>query len=112
MAQYRYFDRQLTRFPDGYYRGGDSARTEKQKIFIETLELGQVFLHSQWVQWEKFKEKFQDLGVIIDRFEFKQKRMARNYHNAAAIVLQIGEEVYNIQDIKEQQKFDTNSIMT
>lgn len=112
MAQYRYFDRQLKRFPDGYYRGGDDTRNEKQKIFIETLELGQVFLHSQWVQWEKFKEKFEDKGVIIDRFEFKQKRMARDYHNSAAIVLQIGEEVCAIQDIKEQQKFDTKSLMT
>jgi hypothetical protein len=112
MAQYGYFDRKLTRFPDSYYKGGDLARTEKQKIFIETLELGQVFLHSPWVEWEKFKEKFQNLGVIIDRFEFKQKRMVRNYHNAAAIVLQIGEEVYAVPDIKKQQKFDINSLMT
>ena len=49
--------------------------------------------------------------VIIDRYEFKQKRMARDYKNCAAIVLQIGEEVYDFKDLKEEQKFDTNSLM-
>lgn len=111
MAQYRNFERQLKKFPTGYYGSDSKAKEENQKAFINNLKLGQVFIHYSWVRWDKFKEKFKNEGVIIDRYEFKQKRMARDYKNCAAIVLQIGEEVYDFKDLKEEQKFDTNSLM-
>ena len=107
MAQYRRFDKDLKRYP--YYYGED--KTEKQISWMKKLEVGEVFIHSTWVHWEKFKKNFEEQGVIIDRYEFKQKRMARDYKNCAAIVLQVGEEIYDYPDAKQEQMFDTNSLM-
>ena len=106
MAQYPYFERNLKRFP--YYYGME--KDAKEKVFINKLKLGEVFLLRSYTKLDVFQEKFKSEGVIIDRFDFTIKRLKRFYHNAAAIVVQKGDEIHTMPDLNEGQMFDPKSL--
>jgi hypothetical protein len=106
MAQYPYFERNLKRFP--YHYGIE--KDTKEKAFINKLKLGEVFLLRAYTNWNIFQEQFKAEGVIIDRFNFTIKRLKRYYDNAAAIVVQKGDEIYSMPDLSEGQMFDPKSL--
>jgi hypothetical protein len=106
MAQYPYFERNLKRFP--YYYGME--KDAKEKVFINKLKLGEVFLLRSYTEWDPFQERFKSQDVIIDRYQFKIKRLRKYYSNSAAIVVQIGDELYNNPDVKKEQMFDIKSL--
>ena len=105
MAQYRNLAGTIRSFP--YYIWKED-KTEAQKIFINSLKLGEIFIYSSYFKLDNLIEQCKTEGVIIDKYEFKMKTLKKQFRNVA-IVLQKGEEMYK-QPIEDAQTFDPNSI--
>jgi hypothetical protein len=113
MAQYRNLVKRVRTFPTYAWR---KDLEEEQKNFIDSLKLGEIFSIPGYgsAAYDSFKEKYQSVfnerGVIFDTYEFKIKRLKKDYPRTA-IVLQKGKEIYT-PPIEDAQIFDPNLIFT
>jgi len=105
MAQYRNLIKTIRNYPT--YSWNEDLAT-KQDAFIRSLKLGEIFKYPEYANWEKIAAFFQERGVVIQKNQFKIKRLQKDYPHTAIVVEKDGKLYQHV--IEEPQKFDPNLI--
>jgi protoporphyrinogen oxidase len=108
MAQYSRLITTVKHYPTYSWK---TSLEEIQEKFIKGLEVGEIFSYPGGYNrshWEAIQKKFEEKGVIVGKYEFKIKRLKKDYPNVG-IVLQKGEKRYEAP-VEDAQTFDPNLI--